>query len=135
VYQANFVCPDGIYRLGRQQKLLREGSPNHVDQFARQLEGYHQSQVRQRHPEACHIRGHAQVAMQGHLAAPSERVTVHHGDSGMTQRLELLKDFDHTRTCRPFSTLLLAHLAQVTSSAKHLPSAAYDNHTDVAVLL
>ena len=71
LYQANFVCPGGIYRLGRQQKLLREGSPNHLDQFTRQLEGHDQPQARQRHPEACHIRGHAQVAMQSHLAAPA----------------------------------------------------------------
>jgi len=73
--------------------------------------------------------------MQGHLAAPSECVAVYHGDGGMTQRLELVKEFDYTRACRPFSILLLAHLAQVTSRAKYLPSAAYDDHTDVAVLL
>jgi hypothetical protein len=135
VHQANFVCPGGIYRLGRQQKLLREGSPNHLNQFTRQLEGYHQSQARQRHPEACHIRRYAQVTMQGHLAAPSKCVAVHHGDSGMTQRLELVKEFDHTCACHPFGILLLAHLAQVTSSTKHLPSATYNDHTDVAVLL
>jgi hypothetical protein len=73
--------------------------------------------------------------MQGHLAAPGECVAVHHGDGGMTQRLELVKEFDYTRACRPFSMLLLAHLAQVASSAKHLPSPAYDDYTDVAVLL
>jgi hypothetical protein len=135
VHQADFVCPGGIYRLGCQQKLLREGSPNHLDQFTRQLEGHYQPQTRQRHPEACHIRRHAQVAMQGHLAAPGECVTVHHSNSGMTQRLELMKEFDHTRACRPFSILLLAHLAQVAPGAKHLPSAADDNHADVAMLL
>jgi hypothetical protein len=31
--------------------------------------------------------------------------------------------------------LLLTHLAQVTPGAKRLASAAYDDHTDVAVLL
>ena len=73
--------------------------------------------------------------MQGHLAAPSECVAVHHGNGGMPQRLELVKEVDHARACRPFSILLLAHLAQVTPGAKHLPSPAYDDHTDVAVLL
>ena len=60
---------------------------------------------------------------------------MHHSNGGMTQRLELVKEFDHARVCRLCSILLLAHLAQVAPGAKHLSSPAYDDHTDVAVLL
>src|SRR5215471_21677005 len=46
-----------------------------------------------------------------------------------------MKQLHHACLCRPLSTLLLAHLAQVTPGAKHRASPAQHHDTYVSVLL
>src|SRR5262245_49677880 len=46
-----------------------------------------------------------------------------------------MKQLHHACLCRPLSTLLLTHLAQVTPGAKHLASPPQHHDTYVSVLL
>src|SRR2546427_8593747 len=99
----NDTATTEIYTLS-----LHDALPDDLEQLLAQREARHEADARQRHAEPRALGGHAQVAVQGQLAAAGDGVAVDQRDRGMARALDLAQD-RHDLHLRP----AVLHLAQV----------------------
>ena len=78
------------------------------------------------------VGSHAQVAVQGQLAAAGNRVTMDHGDGRVARALDALERLDHAALGIARRAALLLHLAQVHAGAEGRARAADHDHAHLA---
>ncbi len=105
-----------------------------LEQLLPEHEGDDETDARQRHAEARHVGGHAQVAVESELAAARDGVAVHHGDGGVSRALDAAEHLDDAALgIGSLGTSPRLHLLEIHARAEGGAGATDHDHADVAM--
>jgi hypothetical protein len=133
VDHADLERAPGVDGLPGEHEMSRVRRPDDLDELLPEHEGDDQADPRERHPEARHVRGYAQVTVKRQLAAAGDGVAVDHGDGGMLRALDTAEHLDDATLRISLGPAPLLHLLEVHAGAEGGSGATDDDHAHVTV--